>query len=231
MNECKKSSNGLSEKEENSKENSKENSSQEINSDLDQEKNNNNKEEDDDNDNEDEDEDDKNVNQNEDDSNLKNLISNGIDSRIAQRLNSLFLSHKLSFNDLDDRTIQALKEYGALEETLSVLDELKESNDENLPNKLAFLSTLMKKIRAKEKTEDFLDNSVSGTNHASASLSSSSSSKHEHSVSNDHTHSAPNADKLKAILDRTGNNKFLFFSFYLVFFSLLQLLHDFACFT
>ena len=79
------------------------------------------------------------------------LERQGLQSPIANRLSQLFSSGKLSPTDLDDRAIDALKEYGSMDAVLLILDEFENANLEHVNNKSAFLCGLMKTHRQKEK--------------------------------------------------------------------------------
>lgn len=134
---------------------------------------------------------------------LKNLLDHGLDVRLASRLEKLFTSTKLSIVDLDDRAVEALKEFGNIDGAISVLNEFEESNLEHVTNKSAFLCGLMKTHRQKEKA-----NKTNKTDNPA--LVTSSSSK-ETPVTNENGtgqggghQPGPDDVKLKAILERTG---------------------------
>lgn len=75
---------------------------------------------------------------------LQELIARGLDLRLATRLEKLFASTNLVAKDLDDRAVEALKEFGNVDGAISVLDEFEESNLQHVANKSAFLCGLMK---------------------------------------------------------------------------------------
>lgn len=123
---------------------------------------------------------------------LKNLLDHGLDGRLAARLEKLFTSTKLSMSDLDDRAVEALKEFGNVDGAICVLNEFEESNLEHVTNKSAFLCGLMKTHRQKEKA------------HKKTEVSHSSNSSGKDQPINGAGHPGPDEGKLKAILERTG---------------------------
>ncbi|KAI1286029.1 Heterogeneous nuclear ribonucleoprotein Q [Halotydeus destructor] len=115
---------------------------------------------------------------------LDQLLAKGLDVRLVNRLTKLFSSTKLTLADLDDRAVEALKEFGNIDGAISVLNEFEESKLEHVTNKSAFLCGLMKTHRQKKKETFNSKDSVK-----SESLG---------------TQPGPDEAKLKAILERTG---------------------------
>lgn len=79
------------------------------------------------------------------------LVDYGIDASVAAELDSIHQSGLLSEGDLDERAMDAMKEFPA-ERALEVLAEFKQSNLEHVTNKSAFLCSIMKVNRQKTKT-------------------------------------------------------------------------------
>ena len=127
------------------------------------------------------------------------LLAHGLDTRLATRLVKLFNSTKLTLADLDDRAVEALKEFGNVEGAIAVLNEFEESNLEHVANKSAFLCGLMKTHRQKEKQNKKEVIATSSTPSASSHGKDSPLA-----VTRSSTHPGPDEAKLKAILERTG---------------------------
>jgi len=109
----------------------------------------------------------------------KKLIEYGLDAKVADKLDDIYKTEKLNHSDLDERALDALKEF-PVEGALAVLKQFLESNLEHVSNKSAYLCGVMKTYRQKTR--------------AGASSSNGSSTPHQ----------GPDEDKIKAILDRTG---------------------------
>jgi RNA recognition motif-containing protein len=80
------------------------------------------------------------------------LIAYGIDEKVASELDIIYQSGLLSHGDLDERALDALKEFPA-DGGVSVLKEFKESNLEHVSNKSAYLCGVMKTYRHKNKMQ------------------------------------------------------------------------------
>jgi len=104
----------------------------------------------------------------------KILLDHGITKQVAKELISIYHSGKLSQSDLDDRAMDALKEFAA-EDAIKVLRQFCDGNLEHVGNKSAFLCGQMKTYRHKLRV---------GNPHPLIK--------------------GPDEEKLKEILDRTG---------------------------
>jgi len=112
----------------------------------------------------------------------KKLIEYGLDAKVADKLDEIYKTEKLSHCDLDERALDALKEF-PVEGALAVLKQFLESNLEHVSNKSAYLCGVMKTYRQKTR--------------AGASASSNGTGSNT-------SHQGPDEEKIKAILDRTG---------------------------
>lgn len=104
------------------------------------------------------------------------LVNYGIDSKVAAELEVIYKSGLLTHGDLDERALDALKEFPA-EGGIAVLKEFRESNLEHVSNKSAYLCGVMKTYRQKNKMMGGVDAAQK---------------------------KGPDEDKIKEILDRTG---------------------------
>jgi len=109
------------------------------------------------------------------------LLEYGLDSTVADRLEAIFETGKLTHADLDQRALDALKEF-PVEGAVTVLNQFVESNLEHVANKSAYLCGVMKTYRQKSRA---------GVLHGAGSLSPEQPR-------------GPDQDKIKAILERTG---------------------------
>jgi len=105
----------------------------------------------------------------------QSLIQYGINAKVAAELEKIYHSGLLQHSELDERALDALKEFPA-DGGVAVLREFFGSNLEHVSNKSAFLCGVMKTYRQKNKFGD----------------TSSASKK------------GPDEAKIKEILDRTG---------------------------
>ncbi|XP_055955199.1 heterogeneous nuclear ribonucleoprotein R isoform X3 [Patella vulgata] len=107
---------------------------------------------------------------------LQKLLDYGISKKVSMQLIKIYISGtgKLTPSDLDERALDALKEFNA-DDAVEVLKQFNESNLEHVGNKSAFLCGQMKTFRQKSKQ---------GAQPALAK--------------------GPDEAKLKEILDRTG---------------------------
>ncbi|XP_076307632.1 heterogeneous nuclear ribonucleoprotein R-like isoform X1 [Tachypleus tridentatus] len=104
------------------------------------------------------------------------LLDYGLNEKVSNKLDEIFISGKLAYADLDERALDALKEFPT-DGALNVLKQFLDSSLEHVSNKSAFLCGIMKMYRQKSK------------------LGGSSSTT---------TTKGPDEDKIKEILDRTG---------------------------
>ncbi|RXM97244.1 Heterogeneous nuclear ribonucleoprotein R [Acipenser ruthenus] len=103
------------------------------------------------------------------------LIDAGLPQKVAERLDDIFLTGLVAYADLDERAIDALREFNE-EGAMSVLQQFKESDLSHVQNKSAFLCGVMKTYRQREKQGNKVQESTKG----------------------------PDESKIKALLDRTG---------------------------
>jgi len=107
------------------------------------------------------------------------LLEYGLDAKVVDRLDEIFQTGKLHYDDLDQRALDALKEF-PVEGALAVLKQFLESNLEHVSNKSAYLCGVMKTYRQKSRA------GVINTNGAPLQGK------------------GPDEEKIRAILDRTG---------------------------
>lgn len=108
------------------------------------------------------------------------LVNQGLSVRVAQRVGAIFATGSLLPTELDDRALDALREFnedGALE----VLDQFGNSDLSHVQNKSAFLCGVMKTYREKNRQK------------AQGQLSAGSDAS-----------KGPDEAKIKALLDRSG---------------------------
>ncbi|XP_063987860.1 heterogeneous nuclear ribonucleoprotein R isoform X9 [Diachasmimorpha longicaudata] len=105
------------------------------------------------------------------------LIQYGLDEKVAAKLDEIYKTGKLAHVDLDERALDALREF-PVEGALSVLTQFLESNLEHVSNKSAYLCGVMKTYRQKSRAGQGTGTST--------------------------TPKAPDEDKIKMILERTG---------------------------
>ncbi|GFO13854.1 U7 snRNA-associated sm-like protein lsm10 [Plakobranchus ocellatus] len=84
----------------------------------------------------------------EEEAEAQTLLDHGISKAVAKELLSIYKTEKLSQSDLDDRAMDALKEFSP-EDAIKVLRQFCESNLEHVGNKSAFLCGQMKTYRHK----------------------------------------------------------------------------------
>ncbi|XP_046645740.1 heterogeneous nuclear ribonucleoprotein Q-like isoform X1 [Daphnia pulicaria] len=124
------------------------------------------------------------------------LIELGLDRRVAGKLEEIYRTGKLVHSELDDRALDALKEF-PVDGAQSVLQQFLESNLEHVSNKSAFLCGIMKTYRQKVR--------ALGSATASAGLGTASgTSAVDTSFDLKPLGKGPDEEKIKAILDRTG---------------------------
>ncbi|KAG1663622.1 Heterogeneous nuclear ribonucleoprotein Q [Nymphon striatum] len=104
------------------------------------------------------------------------LIELELDEKVASKLDEIYQTGKLAHADLDERALDALKEF-PVDGALNVLKQFLEANLEHVSNKSAYLCGVMKTYRQKSKLQG---------------------------QSSDANVKGPDEAKLKEILDRTG---------------------------
>ncbi|KAL0969573.1 hypothetical protein UPYG_G00229260 [Umbra pygmaea] len=107
--------------------------------------------------------------------NYQTLIDAGLPHKVAENLDNIFQTGLVAYADLDERAIDALREFNE-EGALSVLLQFKESDLSHVQNKSAFLCGVMKTYRQREKQGSKVQESTKG----------------------------PDETKIKALLERTG---------------------------
>ncbi|XP_029678170.1 heterogeneous nuclear ribonucleoprotein R isoform X1 [Formica exsecta] len=105
------------------------------------------------------------------------LMQYGLDEKVAAKLDEIYKTGKLAHVDLDERALDALKEF-PVDGALNVLTQFLESNLEHVSNKSAYLCGVMKTYRQKSRAGQGTGTST--------------------------TPKAPDEDKIKMILERTG---------------------------
>ncbi|XP_026824438.1 heterogeneous nuclear ribonucleoprotein R isoform X12 [Ooceraea biroi] len=105
------------------------------------------------------------------------LMAYGLDEKVAAKLDEIYKTGKLAHVDLDERALDALKEF-PVDGALNVLTQFLESNLEHVSNKSAYLCGVMKTYRQKSRAGQGTGTST--------------------------TPKAPDEDKIKMILERTG---------------------------
>jgi len=78
------------------------------------------------------------------------LVTYGINENVAAELEKIYKTGLLNHSELDERALDALKEYPA-DGGVAVLAEFAESNLEHVSNKSAFLCGIMKSYRQKNR--------------------------------------------------------------------------------
>ncbi|XP_014060419.2 heterogeneous nuclear ribonucleoprotein Q isoform X4 [Salmo salar] len=105
---------------------------------------------------------------------FQTLLDAGLPQEVAEKLDAIYIAGLVAHSDLDERAIEALKEFNE-EGALQVLLEFKESDLSHVQNKSAFLCGVMKTYRQREKQGTKVSDSTKG----------------------------PDEAKIKALLDRT----------------------------
>jgi len=109
------------------------------------------------------------------------LLEYGLDRKVAGKLDDIYKTGKLSHSELDERALDALKEF-PVDGALNVLSQFLESNLEHVSNKSAYLCGVMKTYRQKSRA------CQQGLTAASQIIQAK----------------GPDEDKIKSILERTG---------------------------
>ncbi|CAG4964440.1 unnamed protein product [Colias eurytheme] len=111
----------------------------------------------------------------------RKLIEYGLDPKVAAKLDDIYKTGKLAHAELDERALDALKEFPS-DGALSVLGQFLDSNLEHVSNKSAYLCGVMKTYRQKSRA------GVQGAPALAAAVQAK----------------GPDEDKIKQILARTG---------------------------
>ncbi|KAL0967300.1 hypothetical protein UPYG_G00250470 [Umbra pygmaea] len=106
---------------------------------------------------------------------FQTLLDLGLPQKTAERLDEIYVAGLVAHSDLDERAIEALKEFDE-DGALKVLLQFKESDLSHVQNKSAFLCGVMKTYRQREKQGNKVADPTKG----------------------------PDETKIKALLDRTG---------------------------
>lgn len=109
------------------------------------------------------------------------LLEYGLDKKVAGKLDDIYKTGKLAHSELDERALDALKEF-PVDGALNVLGQFLESNLEHVSNKSAYLCGVMKTYRQKSRA----------TQQGLPTPAITVQAK------------GPDEDKIKAILERTG---------------------------
>ena len=78
------------------------------------------------------------------------LLEHGLDPKVAYKLRYIYTTEKLRRSDLDERALDALKEF-PVEDALAVLEKFLDSELEHVINKSAFLCGVMRTWRQKTR--------------------------------------------------------------------------------
>ncbi|XP_067617568.1 heterogeneous nuclear ribonucleoprotein Q isoform X7 [Eurosta solidaginis] len=109
------------------------------------------------------------------------LLEYGLDKKVAGKLDDIYKTGKLAHVELDERALDALKEF-PVDGALNVLSQFLESNLEHVSNKSAYLCGVMKTYRQKSRA------SQQGVATPAATVQVK----------------GPDEEKIKKILERTG---------------------------
>jgi len=121
-----------------------------------------------------------------------NLLGQGVPQVVAAKLDEVHQKGLLKIDELDDRAVEALKEFSD-EDAVNVLEQFLKSDLSHVQNKSAFLCGVMKTYRAKMKSKDL---AVPSTSLVTTDVAASSTTETPLSGANE--------EKVKALLDRTG---------------------------
>ncbi|XP_017864728.1 PREDICTED: heterogeneous nuclear ribonucleoprotein R isoform X11 [Drosophila arizonae] len=109
------------------------------------------------------------------------LLEYGLDKKVAGKLDEIYKTGKLAHAELDERALDALKEF-PVDGALNVLSQFLESNLEHVSNKSAYLCGVMKTYRQKSRA------SQQGVPATASTIQVK----------------GPDEEKIKKILERTG---------------------------
>uniref|UniRef100_UPI0009B2F954 heterogeneous nuclear ribonucleoprotein Q-like n=1 Tax=Monopterus albus TaxID=43700 RepID=UPI0009B2F954 len=93
------------------------------------------------------------------------LLEAGLPQKVAEKLDELYVAGLVAHSDLDERAIEALKEFNE-DGALQVLVQFKESDLSHVQNKSAFLCGVMKTYRQREKQGTKVSDSSKGPDEA-----------------------------------------------------------------
>ncbi|XP_070400672.1 heterogeneous nuclear ribonucleoprotein Q-like isoform X3 [Nothobranchius furzeri] len=93
------------------------------------------------------------------------LLEAGLAQKVAEKLDELFAEGLVAHSDLDERALEALKEFNE-DGALQVLVQFKESDLSHVQNKSAFLCGVMKTYRQREKQGTKVSPSTKGPDEA-----------------------------------------------------------------
>lgn len=110
------------------------------------------------------------------------LLEYGLDEKVAAKLDDIYKTGKLAHVDLDERALDALKEF-PVDGALNVLGQFLDSNLEHVSNKSAYLCGVMKTYRQKSRA----GGATQGPSTPAPLIVK-----------------GPDEEKIKQILDRTG---------------------------
>uniref|UniRef100_A0A8C8D1S5 RRM domain-containing protein n=1 Tax=Oncorhynchus tshawytscha TaxID=74940 RepID=A0A8C8D1S5_ONCTS len=96
---------------------------------------------------------------------FQTLLDAGLPQKIAEKLDAIYVAGLVAHSDLDERAIEALKEFNE-EGALQVLLQFKESDLSHVQNKSAFLCGVMKTYRQREKQGTKVSDSTKGPDEA-----------------------------------------------------------------
>ncbi|XP_024912518.1 heterogeneous nuclear ribonucleoprotein Q isoform X2 [Cynoglossus semilaevis] len=96
---------------------------------------------------------------------FSSLLEAGLPQKVAEKLDELYVAGLLAHSDLDERAIEALKEFNE-EGALQVLAQFKDSDLSHVQNKSAFLCGVMKTYRQREKQGTKVSDSTKGPDEA-----------------------------------------------------------------
>uniref|UniRef100_A0A4W5MY08 Synaptotagmin binding, cytoplasmic RNA interacting protein n=1 Tax=Hucho hucho TaxID=62062 RepID=A0A4W5MY08_9TELE len=97
--------------------------------------------------------------------NFQTLLDAGLPQKVAEKLDAIYIAGLVAHSDLDERAIEALKEFKE-EGALQVLLEFKESDLSHVQNKSAFLCGVMKTYRQRAKQGTKVSDSTKGPDEA-----------------------------------------------------------------
>ncbi|XP_054617521.1 heterogeneous nuclear ribonucleoprotein Q isoform X1 [Dunckerocampus dactyliophorus] len=92
---------------------------------------------------------------------FQTLLEAGLPQKVAEKLDELYIAGLVAHSDLDERAIEALKEFTE-EGALQVLVQFKESDLSHVQNKSAYLCGVMKTYRQREKQGTKVSDSTKG---------------------------------------------------------------------
>ncbi|XP_035239713.1 heterogeneous nuclear ribonucleoprotein Q-like isoform X2 [Anguilla anguilla] len=96
---------------------------------------------------------------------FQTLLEAGLPQKVAEKLDEIYLAGLVAHKDLDERALEALKEFNE-EGALQVLLQFKDSDLSHVQNKSAFLCGVMKTYRQREKQGTKVSDSNKGPDEA-----------------------------------------------------------------